>query len=81
MSIENPESSFDIYPNPSDGRFYIKTEKEINEISVTDASGRTVDFTYEKESGEISINAVGLLLIHITLDNGIYLSQTVLINY
>lgn len=60
--INEPESYVSIFPNPTNGKFQIKTEAEINSIEVLDVFGRRILYS---ESNQTEINISNFI-------NGIY---------
>lgn len=70
IDTEN-EIDFSVYPNPSNGLFWIKSDLEEFEISIYDAAGKLVYYDQDGESGEYNISSLvssGLYWISINGD-------------
>ncbi|MBN1597830.1 MAG: T9SS type A sorting domain-containing protein [Bacteroidales bacterium] len=64
--FENIQHNLDIFPNPTDGRIYIISEKDIktNRITITSVTGKTVcdkEFNAQNQDGNIEFDISNLL--------------------
>lgn len=59
-----------IFPNPSDGLFYVKTEHSIKKIQVFDSFGRTILSSLFSNSFDLSTQKKGVYFIEIELNSG-----------
>jgi photosystem II stability/assembly factor-like uncharacterized protein len=65
------ESQITIYPNPTNGQISIKTTETINNITITDISGRIIEVdTRNAEYIDVSELGSGIYLMSIELDSG-----------
>jgi hypothetical protein len=61
----------DIYPNPTENIFYIKTEKRIEGLAIFDIYGKKINYNYVINSKTIDLNnqPKGHYYLHLTIDN------------
>lgn len=80
LDINNIESSnFQIYPNPSNGVFYINSELEIASIEIYNSIGMKIDFEYNYANNELIIPKNGLYTICFQLKNGNSIKSSVVV--
>ncbi len=59
-----------IFPNPSDGLIYIKSNEAPDALDVYDVMGRQIDLIYQNNTIDLSQQASGIYLIRITYEEG-----------
>lgn len=80
LDINNIESSnFKIYPNPSNGVFYISTELEIASIEIYNSIGMKTLFDYNYSNSELIFPENGIYTINIYLKNGDIIQRSVMV--
>jgi len=77
LVFEN-NSGISIYPNPSAGTFYIDTENAIDEVAITDVSGRAMDVILENNKVQIESYEPGIYLYQIKTAIGSFNGKIVL---
>ncbi|MDX9906672.1 MAG: T9SS type A sorting domain-containing protein [Bacteroidales bacterium] len=81
----NAGERFDVFPNPSQGQFTVRSKETIQSLSVCDLTGNTlISFSNDeiKASGQVfnlQNNGPGVYLLRVTIKNRIYYSQIVII--
>ncbi|HPI85823.1 MAG TPA: T9SS type A sorting domain-containing protein [Bacteroidales bacterium] len=81
----NAGERFDVFPNPSQGQFTVRSKETIQSLSVCDLTGNTlISFSNDeiKASGQVfnlRNNGPGVYLLRVTIKNRIYYSQIVII--
>lgn len=71
----------EIYPNPTDGMLYIRSNNTINKVIVTDLTGKVIlDEIGGSNEVEIDLssNAQGMYLLNVVTDNDFYVEKVVL---
>jgi len=65
------DMEIDIYPNPTEDIFYIKTEKRIDDLAIFDIYGKKINSNYIINSKTIDLNnqSKGHYFLHLTIDN------------
>jgi hypothetical protein len=65
------DMEIDIYPNPTEDVFYIKTEKRIDDLTIFDIYGKKINFNYTINSKTIDLHnqSKGHYFLHLTIDN------------
>jgi hypothetical protein len=70
-NTEITNMEIDIYPNPTENIFYIKTEKRIEDLAIFDIYGKKINFNYIINSKTINLNnqSKGHYFLHLNIDN------------
>jgi hypothetical protein len=70
-SAEITHMEIDIYPNPTENIFYIKTEKQIQELTIFDIYGKKITSNDVINTKTIDLNnqSKGQYFIHLNIDN------------
>jgi uncharacterized repeat protein (TIGR01451 family) len=70
-SAEITHMEIDIYPNPTENIFYIKTEKQIQDLTIFDIYGKKITSNYVINTKTIDLNnqSKGQYFIHLNIDN------------
>ncbi len=74
-------NGIEIYPNPTDGLLYIRSNNTINKVIVTDLTGKVIlDEIGGSNEVEIDLssNAQGMYLLNVVTDNDFYVEKVVL---
>ncbi len=74
-------NGIEIYPNPTDGLLYIRSNNTINKVIVTDLTGKVIlDVIGGSDEVEIDLssNAQGMYLLNVVTDNDFYVEKIVL---
>lgn len=74
-------NGIEIYPNPTDGMLYIRSNNTINKVIVTDMTGKVIlDEIGGSNEVEIDLssNAQGMYLLNVVTDNDFYVEKVVL---
>ena len=74
-------NGIEIYPNPTDGLLYIRSNNTINKVIVTDMTGKVIlDEIGGSNEVEIDLssNAQGMYLLNVVTDNDFYVEKVVL---
>ena len=74
-------NGIEIYPNPTDGLLYIRSNNTINKVIVTDLTGKVIlDVIGGSDEVEIDLssNAQGMYLLNVVTDNDFYVEKVVL---
>ena len=74
-------NGIEIYPNPTDGLLYIRSNNTINKVIVTDMTGKVIlDEIGGSNEVEIDLssNAQGMYLLNVVADNDFYVEKVVL---
>lgn len=74
-------NGIEIYPNPTDGMLYIRSNNTINKVIVTDLTGKVIlDEIGGSNEVEIDLssNAQGMYLLNVVTDNDFYVEKVVL---
>jgi hypothetical protein len=76
--FENGSIKYELYPNPANESFSIKTEAQVDEVSLLDMSGRVVK-TYNSNFAEMQINEIpsGVYLINVEIEGEVYTTRLV----
>ena len=68
--LSNNDIKFNIYPNPSsDGFFEVESEYIIQFLSIHDLSGKSIPFTFEKNSFKLFTEATGIYFLNMNINN------------
>ncbi len=74
-------NGIEIYPNPTDGLLYIRSNNTINKVIVTDLTGKVIlDVIGGSDEVEIDLssNAQGMYLLNVVTENDFYVEKIVL---
>jgi len=77
-------SEFELFPNPTENSFSIRTENQKNDkllITIKDLQGKDVLSTYSKSNQLIDIKEIvpGIYLVHISSKNGVVIKKLIVI--
>ena len=81
LSINQIDSSINIYPNPAKDAIYIESQSLITKIELMDLSGRNISLQQIKQNSviiDIKDVAPGLYLINVHSENTIYRSKIII---
>ncbi|MEE1084087.1 MAG: T9SS type A sorting domain-containing protein, partial [Paludibacteraceae bacterium] len=74
-------NGIEIYPNPTDGMLYIRSNNTINKVIVTDLTGKVImDVNGDSDEVELDLssNAQGMYLLNVVTENDFYVEKVVL---
>lgn len=69
-----------VYPNPSNGRLTVQSEKRINDVVLSDLSGRNYPVELTGNQMDVSVLAKGTYILQIRLENGTVIYKKVFID-
>lgn len=82
QELEQQNSLFKIYPNPSNGMFSLIVEQDIEDIEITDLSGKIIksisNITQSQMEIDLSSQSAGVYFIKAVSDNGVATKKIIL---
>lgn len=68
--VQQMQIELELYPNPNNGTFNVKTGAQIWSVLATDAAGRAIDVQLNKESYSLQQPSPGIYFVQVLTDKG-----------